>query len=157
MPRTFAAAKADVDARRVVENHYIEIKRTYPRTDGGTRVVGKDLAALGLDAGVLIIGVDEDDLGRAVEINPVPLAGFAERIDQVALHRCDPSMTVRITPVHAPTDETTGILIIEVPAHPLAPIMVEGRYYGRGERGVRQLADAEVVRLHLARTVEAER
>jgi hypothetical protein len=104
-----------------------------------------------------VIGVDEDDTGRAVALVPVELAGFAERLDQAALHRCDPPVTVRIDLLVNPVDEATGLLMVEVPASPLAPHMVDGRYYGRGDRGIRVLSDAEVVRLHQMRALEADR
>ncbi|MCM3920256.1 ATP-binding protein [Frankia sp. AiPs1] len=156
-PTTYAGAVSDVDARKVTENHYIELKRTYDLTDAAKRKMAEHVAALALDGGVLVVGVEEDDLGRAVEVVPVDLAGLAERIDSAALYRCDPPVEVTITPLLDPEDEdkATGILLVEVPAHPLAPIMVDGRYFGRGERGVRRLFDAEVVRLHQARTLES--
>src|SRR6266508_3410477 len=147
VPASFADAEAKAAAQAVGENHYTEFKRTYEPTGGGTKELAKDLAALALDSGVLVIGIDEDDLGRAKAVMPVDLAGFAERIDQVAVHRCDPPVPVSITPLPNPGEETVGVLVVEVPAHPHAPVMVDGRYFGRGERGVRQLADAEVVRL----------
>jgi hypothetical protein len=96
LPTTFAQAEADVSAHVVIENHYTELKRTYERTDRGRREMAKDIAALALDGGTMVIGVDEDDTGRAVTLVPVEIAGFAERLDQAALHRCDPPVTVRI-------------------------------------------------------------
>ncbi len=156
-PSTFASAVSDVDARRVCENHYIELKRTYESTDSGKRKLPEHLASLALDGGVLVIGVEENDAGMAIKVIPVDLAGFAERVDSAALYRCDPPVEVRITPLSDPNDESglTGILLVEVPAHPLAPVMVDGRYFGRGERTTRRLSDAEVVRLHQARALEA--
>src|SRR6266568_7157754 len=157
LPASYADALADIASQTVVENHYTELKRTYEATGGGTKELAKDVAALALDSGALIIGVDEDNLGRATAPVPVDLAGFADRVDQVALRRCDPPVPVRITQLSDPADEKIGILVVEVPAHPLAPVMVDYRYWGRGERGVRQLSDAEVVRLHQARAAEANR
>jgi hypothetical protein len=157
LPTTFAQAEADVSARVTVENHYMELKRTFEQTDRGRREMAKAIAALALDGGTMVIGVDEDDTGRAVALMPVELAGFAERLDQAALHRCDPPVTVKIDPLVNPVDEATGLLTVEVPSSPLAPHMVDGRYYGRGERGVRVLSDAEVVRLHQVRALEADR
>jgi Putative DNA-binding domain len=145
-----------VRSRVVVENHYCELKRTYERTDSGRREMAKDIAALALDGGSLVIGVDEDDTGRAVALVPVKLAGFAERLDQAALHRCDPPVTVRIEPMVNPLHNATGLLVVEIPPSPLAPHMVDGRYYGRGERSIRVLSDAEVLRLHQTRALEAE-
>jgi hypothetical protein len=119
--------------------------------------MAKDIAALALDGGTMVIGVDEDDTGRVVALVPVEIAGVAERLDQAALHRCDPSVTVRIDLLVNPVDEATGLLMVEVPASPLAPHMVDGRYYGRGDRGIRVLSDAEVVRLHQMQALEADR
>jgi hypothetical protein len=157
LPTTFAQAEAEVSARVVVENHYSELKRTYEPTDSGRREMAKDIAALALDGGAIVIGVDEDNTGRAIALVPVELAGFAERLDQAALYRCDPPVTVKIESLVDPVDDTTGLLTVEVPASPVAPHMVDGRYYGRGERTVRVLPDAEVVRLHHVRTLEADR
>jgi hypothetical protein len=153
LPSTFARAEVDVSARVVVENHYSELKRTYAPTDSGRREMAKDIAALALDGGTMVIGVDEDNTGRAVALVPVELAGFAERLDQAALHRCDPPVTVRIDLLVNPADEATGLFTVEVPASPLAPHMV----YGRGERAIRVLPDAEVVRLHQSRALETNR
>ncbi len=155
-PTTYADVVSDVDAHRVTENHYVELKRNYELTDAAKRKMAEHLAALALDGGVLIAGVEEDDLGRAVEVVPVDLAGLAERIDSAALYRCDPPVEVKITLLSNPEHDTTGILLVEVPAHPLAPIMVDGRYFGRGERAARRLSDAEVVRLHQARALESK-
>jgi hypothetical protein len=141
----------------VAENHYTELKRTYERTDSGRREMAKDIAALALDGGTMVIGVDEDNTGRAAALVPVELARFAERLDHAAPHRCDPPVTVKIDLLVNPVDEATGLLTVGVPASPLAPHMVDGRYYGRGERGIRVLSDAEVVRLHQMRALEADR
>lgn len=44
------------------------------------------------------------------------------------------------------------MLLVHVPPSPLAPHMVEGRYYGRGDTTNHQLTDGEVARLHAVRT-----
>lgn len=154
LPQSFDTAKAEIESQYVVENHYTELKQTYEQTGSGTKEMAKDIAALALDGGALIIGVVEDAQGRAVDTAPVELAQFAERIDQVALHRCDPPVTVQIHLLEESDGASTGLLVVEVPPHSLRPVMVDGRYFGRGERTVRQLADAEVVRLHQARAGE---
>ncbi|WP_261561848.1 AlbA family DNA-binding domain-containing protein [Frankia tisae] len=126
---TYASGLSDIYARRTSEKHYIELKRTYEPTDSAKRKMAEHLASLALDGGVLvIIGVEENDAGIAIEVVPVELAGFAERVDSAALHRCDPPVQPGVTLLPDPEDEEggTGILIVEVPAHPLAPIMVDG-------------------------------
>jgi hypothetical protein len=45
-----------------------------------------------------------------------------------------------------------GVLLVEVPPSPLAPHMVEGTYYGRGDKTKHKLTDAEVANLHARRT-----
>lgn len=156
LPETYDVVISDVRGKQVVENHYIELKSTYERTDSGRREMAKDIAALALDGGSLVVGIAEDKNGRALDLSPVELAGFAERLDQAALHRCDPPVSIRIMQLPTPDSPATGVLVVEIPAHPLAPVMVDGRYYGRGERTVRQLSDAEVVRLHQVRASQPD-
>jgi len=157
LPSAYADAVADVAGGQVVENHYTELKSMYERTDSGRREMAKDIAALALDGGALIVGIEEDGTGRAIRVRPADLAGFAERLDQAALQRCDPPVQVGIRQLPDPAEPATGVLVVQVPAHPLAPIMVDGRYFGRGERTVRRLADAEVVRLHQNRASYSDR
>lgn len=156
LPRTYAEVLTGVNAK-VQENHHIELKSTYARTDSGRAELAKDLAALALDGGCLLIGLEEDELGRAKDVAPVDLPGFAERVDQSATQRCDPAIQLQAHQIPEAEDALTGVLVVDIPAHPLAPIMVDGRYYGRGEKGRRQLSDTEVVRLHQARAREADR
>jgi len=156
LPASFAAASADVSAHRVAENHYTELKRTYENKTSGNRELAKDIAALALDGGVLVIGIDED-VGRAAKIVPQDLTDFAERVESVARYRCDPPVHVIFNLLSESEGSNTGILVVEVPAHPMAPVMADGRYYGRGERQARTLSDAEVVRLHQARTIAFDR
>jgi predicted HTH transcriptional regulator len=67
----------------------------------------------------------------------------------------DPPLNV-ITEV-IETAPGTGYLIVHIPASPAAPHMVEGRYFGRGDKTKHRLSDAEVLRLHAQRnTAEAD-
>lgn len=157
-PTSFMQAQADID-RGISENHYLEFKRdSYALTDGGTRELAKDLAAMAVDCGVIVVGVDENkETGRALGLSPVPIKGFAERVDQIAHQRLDPPLHVEIhDPLPDPDDPARGVFVIVIPASPVAPHMVDGRYYGRGERGVRVLPDAEVLRLHQLRAHEQD-
>jgi hypothetical protein len=53
--------------------------------------------------------------------------------------------------IEAAADDGTGYLIVHIPASPAAPHMVDGRYFGRGDKTKHRLSDAEVVDLHRQR------
>jgi hypothetical protein len=112
--------------------------------------MAKDIAALAVDGGTLIIGLQEDKpTGRATALTPIAVQGVAERIDQACAYRIEPPLQVEIRDdLRDPADQTRGLVLVEVPASPLAPHMVDGRYYGRDNRIARPLSDAEVLRLH---------
>jgi hypothetical protein len=149
----------DVASGELRESHTVEFKGDdYPRTDGGRREMAKDIAALAVDGGTLIIGVEEDNAtGRAIDLTPVAIQGLAERIDQIVAYRIDPPLSVEIRDdLRDPDDPTRGLVIVDVPASPLAPHMVDGRYYIRDNRTVRVMSDAEVVRHHQLRASDAD-
>jgi hypothetical protein len=152
-PATFDQAAADVIAGAVGETHYVELKRDpYPTTPGGRKEAAKDIAGLAVDGGVLVLGVEEDKAsGKATAVTPVPLAGKAEWFDQVTHAHIDPPVMVETRELGDPVDPTKAVIIISVPASPLSPHMVDGRYYGRDDRSRRALTDAEVGRLHRER------
>lgn len=61
--------------------------------------------------------------------------------------KADPPLTVECTLVESDARDGTGCVLVHVPASPLAPHQVEGKYLGRGEKTKRYLSDAEVARL----------
>jgi hypothetical protein len=149
----------DVASGELRESHTLELKRDdYLRTEGGRREMAKDLAALAVDGGTLIIGVEEDKAtGRATALTPVAIQGLAERVDQIAAYRIDPPLPVEMRDdLRDPDDPTRGLVIVDVPASPLAPHMVDGRYYIRDSRTVRAMSDAEVVRHHQLRASDTD-
>ena len=68
-------------------------------------------------------------------------------IEQLAITRCDPPLHVTTRVIPSGANSRRGYVIVDIPASPLAPHMVDGRYWGRGEHTKRQLTDAEVERL----------
>jgi predicted HTH transcriptional regulator len=153
----------DVASGEVREHHHLEFKRdNYGSADSSKKELAKDVAALAVDGGVLVIGVDEDSSsGRATQLTPVALAGQVERIQSICAGRIDPPLPIKVRDLPDPDIPETGLVVIEVPSSPTAPHQVDGRYVGRADRMVRVLADAEVVRLHhlrvpLDRAVEDE-
>ena len=58
------------------ESHWMELKREIPRTKGSNVELARDLASFAVDGGVLVIGVDEDDLGRADQVVGTDWRGY---------------------------------------------------------------------------------
>ncbi|MFE2188512.1 hypothetical protein [Streptomyces sp. NPDC059455] len=63
----------------------------------------------------------------------------------------DPPLTIVTEEISAAADDGTGYLIVHIPASPVAPHMVDNRYFGRGDKTKYQMGDAEVVSLHARR------
>lgn len=143
---------AAVDAGLLAESHFLELKREIKSGKAENRETARDLASLAVDGGTLIVGLTEVD--NTIQLSPQPLAGLAERLDQVAAMIPDPPLAIVATPIPSPSaeDASLGYLLVHVPPSPTAPHMVDGRYLGRGDKTKRYLSDAEVLRLHQLRS-----
>lgn len=133
----------------LVEGHYLDIKREIKPGDSGNKEAAKDIASFAVDGGLLIYGVDENrdpSSAGAPQLAPMPLANQAERLDGITRTRIDPPLSVRITPIHAAANDGTGYLLVLVPKSPVAPHMVDYKYYGRDAVTKRPLANTEVER-----------
>lgn len=144
-PTSWQDLQAAATRGQIDESHWVELKREIPTTKGSNSELARDLASLAVDGGLLVIGVDEDDLGRASEVVGTDLAGLAERVDSIARSRIDPPLVVRShPPMEDPDRPGIGCLLVEVPPSAQAPHMVDHIYYGRGDRGKIKLADPQV-------------
>jgi hypothetical protein len=103
----------------------------------------------------LLYGVSERE--GALSAKPFALAGESERIEQIAVHRLDPPLAVRVFEIPTKSDLKLGYLLVQVPPSPEAPHMVEGQYWARAERTKYRMSDAEVVRIHRSRDVAEDR
>jgi hypothetical protein len=142
-PTTEADITAVLAAGLFAETHYLDGKREI----GSNKELGRDLASFAVNGGALLIGLEEDKEARAWTLAPQALNGLAERLEQVATQLVDPPLyvvTIEIPAVNA----GTGYLFVEVPPSPRAPHMVDGVYYGRGDKTRVRLSDAEVTRHH---------
>lgn len=144
-PRTEAALDSAAKNRDLVETHVLDVKRELPpKSDPANKELARDLASLAIDGGLLIIGVDED---KNFALNPVPLDGLAERVEQVAGSRIDEPLPLTFIVIESAAKPADGYLLVRVPASPRAPHMVDNRYWGRGDKTKHMLSDAEVERL----------
>ena len=136
-------AQALVDGL-LAECHFLELKREVVPGRAANLETARDLASLSVDGGEYIIGVDE----KTQQLHAVPLAGLAERIEQVCLSVADPPLVLRFQAIPASGRPGMGYLVVTVPPSPQAPHMVDHSYWARGDRTKLRLSDAEVVRLH---------
>ncbi|REJ83838.1 MAG: ATP-binding protein [Acidobacteria bacterium] len=154
IPRTYSDLEAAV-AHQIEESSSLDFKTEL----GHNREIAKDVAAMALHGGVLVVGVHEErDIAKA--LTPVALEAAKGRIEDVVASSVRPTPYFEVHTIEDPGDETRGFLVVVVPASEAAPHMVErqGRceYYGRKGTRSLPLTDAEV-RVYLERTLIARK
>ncbi|WP_156747445.1 helix-turn-helix domain-containing protein [Mycobacterium sp. E2462] len=147
-PATLQELSEAINNGLIEENHFLDFKRVLRSGQSANRDIARDIAAFAIDGGVILIGVDE---GPPVSINPIPLKGLAERVEQIGLMAVTEPVSVAATLLRTTNDPESGVLAVEVPASPRAPHMVDGRYYARGDKTNFALSDQEVFRHHQRR------
>ncbi len=133
------------------ETHYLELKRELAPGKQSNHTLACALAALAVDGGTLLVGIEEDMSAGTLRLTPQPLDGLRERVESVAGSVPDPALLVVSHAIPSRDDATVGYLVVQVPPSPTAPHMVDGRYPGRGDTQKRDLSDVEVRRLHQRR------
>lgn len=138
------------------ESAYYEYKQQLPHSSKNSDIA-VDVSAMTVDGGVIVYGVAEDKSKVTFTPHPIDLSGVQDRISNtvVANVRERPAFVVRLLSV--PDDTTKGFVVVEVPASPRAPHMVEVndvyRFYGRVPGGNTKLTETEVSRLYERRRV----
>jgi hypothetical protein len=133
-----AAAKS----REAEEGDHLELKRDLPPGEAGAREIAKDLAAMALGGGVILVGLDE---GPPVRLAPILLAGKRERVENIA-RGVDPPVPCQLKVIRR-NPPGSGYLVITVPISEDAPHAVQGKFYGRFGSISAPLKHAEVRRL----------
>jgi hypothetical protein len=146
-PKTEADLQAAITGGLIEEKHYFDAKEQLA-TKGDNKELARDLSSFAIDGGTMIVGLAEDKQNSTFSLAPQPLQGLPEKVEQVAHSIPDPPLVILTDPIKAEADPAKGYLVIHIPASPLAPHMVDGRYFGRGDKTKRILLDSEVVRLH---------
>lgn len=147
MPASEEELSTAISDGRLEETHYLDLKREVEAGRAANKELARDLAQFAVDSGTLVIGVEEVPDGPPV-LAPVVLEGLPERIEQVAGSTVDAPLFVTTTVIQSSCDPTRGYLLVHVPASASAPHMVDGVYFGRGDKKRVRLSDAEVRRLH---------
>ncbi len=111
-------------ANRILDEStgWIELKREIGPPGRKTNAeLARDLASLAVEGGLFLVGIDESQDGGPAQLRPLPLEGLPERVEQVALTRCDPPLSVRAASVGSAADANQGYLVVRVPASADAP------------------------------------
>lgn len=130
------------------ESPALDFKRKF----GSNEELAKDIAAMTVNGGLLIYGVDEDKPTRvATELLPFPIATVEEKLMQVAGTRISPSPDIQVHAIAKPDEPTEGIVAVEIPASSLAPHQANGRFPCRRGTTTDVLEEREVERLYRQR------
>jgi hypothetical protein len=122
-----------------------------------TKELAKDIAAMTVDGGVLLYGVEEDPTTAvATKLAKVPLSGAEERIRQVISSRIAPAPAIEVYYLPENNGDADGVVVVVVPPSSLGPHMVEGRYPRRDGTTTGLLSEPEVARAYARRAVLAE-
>src|SRR5260370_629374 len=156
-PRSEADIQRAIDNALLSETHDLDCKREIGAAPGERKETARDLASFAIDGGALLIGVGEDKANRTFSLAPQPLSGLAERVEDIAGTIIDPPLDVVPHEIKSEQQQGSGYLLVEVRPSPFAPHMVDGGYYGRGEKKRIRLTDAQVLRYHAQRQAVEER
>jgi hypothetical protein len=153
VPRNAADVEEAVNSGSLEETASFDGKESLPSQKRNVDLA-IDVAAMTTEGGVLLYGVGEDEQGRLTLRRPIPLAGVADRIDQIVATSIAevPYIEVKEHPV---ASGDIGFVSVLVPQSPRAPHQVivgdDKRFYGRGAKGNRRLGEGEVARLYQRR------
>jgi hypothetical protein len=151
-PHSEGELQSAADNGLLQETHYLDLKRELPPpSDSANKDLAKDIASFAFEGGTIIVGVDE---GPPPSRHPIELKGQAERMEQIAAMRVQEGVQVKCTEIASAADPERGYLVVEIPASSRAPHMVDGKYYGRGDKRNRVLSHAEVLRIHQQQIAE---
>lgn len=124
----------------------------FKRELGSSSEIAKDLAAMALNGGVLVYGVEEDKTtGIAVGIAPVPLKQVEERLRQIAGSGVAPPIDFDVKLIREKPSDPNGVVVVVVPASPLAPHQANHRYPSRRGTTTDYLEERDVERLYQQR------
>ena len=141
-PETWSDILAIVDAQ-IEESASLDFKLQ----PGSNNSIAKDVAAMTVDGGVILIGIAEND-SRAVEAPGVNLSQQADRLQQVVNALVRPSPQVEIRRIPDPEKDNVGVVALIIPRSAQAPHNANGRFPKRVGPTTSDLSEPEVERLY---------
>ncbi len=133
------------------EDQQLDFKRELP---SNARDLAKDAAAMSIDGGVIVIGVDEN-AGVASAILPLPLQGVVERLRQLIDSHVEPKLEVEISMLRDNPNDGDGVVVITVPKSESGPHQYDGRFPARSGPTTRYLGASEVAALYAGPATES--
>ena len=115
------------------------------------RELAKDVCAMTVHGGTVVIGVAEDVQGCAAAVKPVRLAGLLERIQQVVDSSIRPSPAIDVAALTQGVGDPDGVVVVSVPPSMAAPHEWEGRFPARSGPTTRYMAEPEIASLYAQR------
>jgi hypothetical protein len=116
-----------------------------------SRELAKDIAAMTIDGGVLLYGVDEDSSGVATAVPKIALGGAEERVRLIAQTNIRPAPSFEVIELRANDGDADGVLAVVIPPSPLAPHEVANRFPRRDGTTTAYMTEPEIERLYNAR------
>lgn len=146
IPQTAEELELAVESGAVAETAYLDFKAYPERTDSTRKGIAKDIAAMSVYGGVVILGVAEpENKGGRHRVVPAPTAGWREWVSQIGLNAVQPA--VRVTTRALERADGSGYVVVVIPASARAPHMADNRYWGRADTTNTPLSDIQVRRL----------
>ncbi len=156
---TWRELVAAADAGVLQETQWVECKETVPGGKGANVELGRDLASLSVEGGLLVVGARDKCQDASGLVGLRDVEAVRDRIAQVASNSIKPPLSVVVDVVTDENNERPPCMLVTVHSSASAPHMVDQRYWGRSATGKRPLGDIEVRRLlseRGKRTVEFE-
>lgn len=147
LPRTYADIVQAVGVLSEGPDLDFKLDHTSP---ADLRGLAKDVAAMSLEGGVIIVGVDET-AGEATAVMPFPIANRPEQIQQVIDAHVRPTPSTTVEAVRQQPGDSNGVIVITVAPSRQAPHMVDGRYPARSGATTRYYGEYEVAELYRRR------
>lgn len=136
-PATLAELKESLAAKLLQEGQHLEFKRELP----SNKEIARQCAALAVQGGALVLGVEETDAGFVT--SPIDCVGVREQIGQIAQDTPQPPVDLDSRLLHA-DEPGKGVVWVDIPPSPHMLHQVGGRYYRRDDARTRPMLDAEV-------------
>lgn len=147
LPRTYADVANAIGVLSEGPDLDFKLSHTSP---ADLRGLAKDVAAMSLEGGVIIIGVDETG-GEATAVMPFPIANRPEQIQQVIDARVRPAPSTTVEAVRQQPGDSDGVIVITVAPSRQAPHMVDERYPARSGATTRYYNEHEIAELYRRR------
>ncbi|MDA0242863.1 MAG: ATP-binding protein [Chloroflexi bacterium] len=155
IPKNAEELEQAVLSGNLEETTVFDVKRDLPSSKKNLDIA-IDIAAMTVDGGVIIYGIDEDQDGCPTILSPLDnFRNQKERIDQIIRTCIVEPPTIHIEPIPSSMDSSKGYLVVVVPQSERAPHMVIAKneycYYGRTSSGNFKLTEGQVAQLYQRR------